>query len=212
MLVVNEIFHSIQGEGTFVGVPTIFVRLTGCNLRCAYCDTEYAFYEGVKMSVDETIAEIEKYECDVVEITGGEPLLQKDSLRLMENLADKGYFVMLETSGSVSIAEVDKRVKIVMDLKTPSSGMADRNLYENISFLKPDDEIKFVVGDENDYEWAKNKIKEFSLEEKTIVVFSPVYGVAEPSEIVKLILRDKLKARFLLQMHKYIWEHDKRGV
>ncbi len=212
MLIVNEIFYSVQGEGTSVGTPTVFVRLTGCNLRCVYCDTEYAFYEGEKMTLDETIAEVEKYECKTVEITGGEPLLQKESLELMKRLADKGFDVLLETSGSVSIAKVDKRVKIIMDLKTPSSGMADKNLYENIEFLDKKDEVKFVVGSAEDYEWAKKKIEEYALEEKTNVVFSPVFGVIEPREIVERILRDKLKARFLLQMHKYIWEHDRRGV
>ena len=212
MLIVNEIFYSVQGEGTSVGTPTVFVRLTGCNLRCVYCDTEYAFYEGEKMTLDETIAEVEKYECKTVEITGGEPLLQKESLELMKHLADKGFDVLLETSGSVSIAKVDKRVKIIMDLKTPSSGMADKNLYENIEFLDKKDEVKFVVGSAEDYEWAKKKIEEYALEEKTNVVFSPVFGVIEPREIVERILRDKLKARFLLQMHKYIWEHDRRGV
>jgi len=212
MLIVNEIFYSVQGEGTSVGTPTVFVRLTGCNLRCVYCDTEYAFYEGEKMTLDETIAEVGKYECKTVEITGGEPLLQKESLELMKRLADKGFDVLLETSGSVSIAKVDKRVKIIMDLKTPSSGMADKNLYENIEFLDKKDEVKFVVGSAEDYEWAKKKIEEYALEEKTNVVFSPVFGVIEPREIVERILRDKLKARFLLQMHKYIWEHDRRGV
>jgi 7-carboxy-7-deazaguanine synthase len=212
MLIVNEIFYSVQGEGTSVGTPTVFVRLTGCNLRCVYCDTEYAFYEGEKMTLDETIAEVEKYECKTVEITGGEPLLQKESLELMKRLADKGFDVLLETSGSVSIAKVDKRVKIIMDLKTPSSEMADKNLYENIEFLDKKDEVKFVVGSAEDYEWAKKKIEEYALEEKTNVVFSPVFGVIEPREIVERILRDKLKARFLLQMHKYIWEHDRRGV
>jgi 7-carboxy-7-deazaguanine synthase len=212
MLIVNEIFYSVQGEGTSVGTPTVFVRLTGCNLRCVYCDTEYAFYEGEKMTLDETIAEVEKYECKTVEITGGEPLLQKESLELMKRLADKGFDVLLETSGSVSIAKVDKRVKIIMDLKTPSSGMADKNLYENIEFLDKKDEVKFVVGSAEDYEWAKKKFEEYALEEKTNIIFSPVFGVIEPREIVERILRDKLKARFLLQMHKYIWEHDRRGV
>ena len=212
MLVVNEIFHSIQGEGGAIGTPTVFVRLTGCNLRCSYCDTEYAFYEGVKMSLEEVLSEIEKYEAETVEITGGEPLLQKEALTLMETLADKNYSVMLETSGSLPIKDVDKRVKIIMDLKTPSSGMVEKNLYENIEFLKKSDEVKFVIGSREDYDWSKSKIGEFDLIEKTNVIFSPVYGKIEPAKIAEWILSDKLKVRFLLQMHKYIWEHDKRGV
>ena len=212
MLVVNEIFHSIQGEGGAIGTPTVFVRLTGCNLRCSYCDTEYAFYEGEKMSLDKVLAEIEKYETETVEITGGEPLLQKEALTLMETLADKNYSVMLETSGSLPIKDVDKRVKIIMDLKTPSSGMVEKNLYENIEFLKKSDEVKFVIGSREDYDWSKSKIGEFDLIEKTNVIFSPVYGKIEPAKIAEWILSDKLKVRFLLQMHKYIWEHDKRGV
>ena len=212
MLVVNEIFHSIQGEGGAIGTPTVFVRLTGCNLRCSYCDTEYAFYEGEKMSLDKVLAEIEKYETETVEITGGEPLLQKEAFALMETLADKNYSVMLETSGSLPIKDVDKRVKIIMDLKTPSSGMVEKNLYENIEFLKKSDEVKFVIGSREDYDWSKSKIGEFDLIEKTNVIFSPVYGKIEPAKIAEWILSDKLKVRFLLQMHKYIWEHDKRGV
>ncbi len=212
MLVVNEIFHSIQGEGGAIGTPTVFVRLTGCNLRCSYCDTEYAFYEGGKMSLEEVLSEIEKYETETVEITGGEPLLQKEAFTLMETLADKNYSVMLETSGSLPIKDVDKRVKIIMDLKTPSSGMVEKNLYENIEFLKKSDEVKFVIGSREDYDWSKSKINEFDLTEKTNVIFSPVYGKIEPAKIAEWILSDKLKVRFLLQMHKYIWEHDKRGV
>ncbi len=212
MLIVNEIFHSIQGEGAATGIPTVFVRLTGCNLRCSYCDTEYAFYEGVKMSIDEIIAKVKKYACNTVEITGGEPLLQKESLILMRRLSDDNFNVMLETSGSLSIADVDKRVKIIMDLKTPSSGMSDKNLYENISYIKKTDEIKFVIGDKADYDWTKEIISKYSLSGKCEIILTPVFGKIEPRKIVSWILRDKLKARFLLQMHKYIWEHDKRGV
>lgn len=212
MLIVNEIFYSVQGEGTSIGIPTVFVRLTGCNLRCSYCDTEYAFYEGEKMTLQESIAKVKSFDCKTVEITGGEPLLQKEALTLMKNLADAKYNVLLETSGSLPIDKVDKRVKIIMDLKTPSSRMADKNLYENISYLAKKDEVKFVVGSREDYEWSKEKIKEFDLEKKTNVIFSPVFGAIEPRGIVEWILNDKLEARFLLQMHKYIWEHDKRGV
>lgn len=151
MLKVNEIFYSIQGEGTNSGLPCVFVRLTYCNLRCTYCDTEYAFYEGEEYSLDEIIAKVGSYGCNLVEITGGEPLVQSESLELMSRLCDKGYSVMLETGGSLPINEVDKRVKIIFDLKCPSSGMLKKNLYDNIDNLKKTDEIKFVIGSEEDY-------------------------------------------------------------
>ncbi len=212
MLVINEIFHSVQGEGTSIGIPMVFVRLTGCNLRCSYCDTEYAFYEGKKMSVEDVLNEIEKYGTDIVEITGGEPLLQKEVFPLMDLLINRKYKVLLETSGSVPIKNVNKNVKIIMDLKTPSSNMEKFNLYENIDFIKQNDEIKFVIGSKDDYDWAKMIIDNYSLLQKCEVIFSPVYGKIEPREIVNWILNDKLRVRFLLQMHKFIWEHDTRGV
>ena len=212
MLVINEIFHSVEGEGTSIGIPMVFVRLTGCNLRCSYCDTEYAFYEGKKMSVEDVLNEIEKYGTDIVEITGGEPLLQKEVFPLMDLLINRKYKVLLETSGSVPFKNVNKNVKIIMDLKTPSSNMEKFNLYENIDFIKQNDEIKFVIGSKDDYDWAKMIIDNYSLLQKCEVIFSPVYGKIEPREIVNWILNDKLRVRFLLQMHKFIWEHDTRGV
>ncbi len=212
MLVINEIFYSVQGEGTSIGIPMVFVRLTGCNLRCSYCDTEYAFYEGKKMSVEDVLNEIEKYGTDIVEITGGEPLLQKEVFPLMDLLINRKYKVLLETSGSVPFKNVNKNVKIIMDLKTPSSNMEKFNLYENIDFIKQNDEIKFVIGSKDDYDWAKMIIDKYSLLQKCEVIFSPVYGKIEPREIVNWILNDKLRVRFLLQMHKFIWEHDTRGV
>ncbi len=212
MLKLNEIFYSVQGESSSAGLPTVFVRLTGCNLRCTYCDTEYAFYEGKEFSVEEAVAKIKEYGCNLVEITGGEPLLQQEVFPLMKNLCDNGFDVMLETSGSLSIENVDKRVKIVMDLKCPSSGMEKKNLYQNIDFLKSIDEVKFVIGTKEDYIWAKEQIDKFSLLNKAEVLFSPVFNSIEPREIVEWILSDRLNVRFQLQMHKYIWEPERRGV
>ncbi len=212
MLKVNEIFHSIQGEGTAAGLACVFVRLTYCNLRCTYCDTEYAFFEGKDMSIDEILFETGTYRCNLVEVTGGEPLVQKESLKLMQALCDVGYKVMLETGGSLPIKDVDTRVKIIMDLKTPSSKMEAKNLWSNIESLKKEDEVKFVVGDEDDYNWAKRKIEEYELANRCEVLISPVFGKIKPVEIAGWILRDNLPARLQLQLHKYIWDPDKRGV
>lgn len=212
MLKVNEIFYSIQGESTMAGLPCIFIRLTHCNLRCSYCDTEYAFFEGTDFSVSEIISEVNKYGCNLVEITGGEPLLQKEVHVLMKELCDLGFQVMIETGGSMPIKEIDKRVKIIMDLKCPSSEMSDKNLYENIFSLKQDDEIKFVIGNREDYDWSKDLIHKYSLTEKCIVLFSNVYSDLEPIHLAEWILTDKLKVRFQIQMHKYIWNPAKRGV
>ncbi len=212
MLKVNEIFYSIQGESSKAGLPCVFVRLTYCNLRCSYCDTEYAFYEGKDFSIDEIITEIKKYNCNLVEITGGEPLFQKESIELMKGLCNLGYEIMLETGGSLSIADVDKRVKIIMDLKTPSSKMMKKNLYENIKFLKPTDEIKFVIGSREDYDWTKQKIEEYGLSNKFVLLLSCVFGKIEPLTLVNWVLQDKLNVRFQLQLHKFIWEPTTRGV
>lgn len=211
MLKVNEIFYSIQGESSYAGLPCVFVRLTYCNLRCTYCDTAYAFYEGEEMSIDEIINEVAKYDCKLVEVTGGEPLVQKESLNLMKELCDRGYETLLETSGSLSIKDVDRRVHIVMDLKTPSSGMAEKNLFENVNYLKTDDEIKFVIGDRNDYEWSLETIEKLELSNRKIL-FAVVYGKLKPATLVEWILKDKLNVRFQLQMHKYIWDPERRGV
>jgi len=212
MLKINEIFYSIQGESTKAGLPCVFVRLTGCNLRCTYCDTEYAFYEGEELSIDEILARIAGYGCRLVEITGGEPLMQSESLQLMEKLCTLGYEVMLETGGSLPIDKVNNRVKIILDFKCPSSGMEKKNLFENASLLKPTDEVKFVIGTQEDYEWSKKIIEKYDLTNKCTVLFSPVFGKIEPVEIVNRILEDKLNVRFQIQMHKYIWEPNKRGV
>lgn len=212
MLKVNEIFYSIQGESTFAGLPCVFIRLTYCNLRCSYCDTEYAFYEGEDLSVDQIISEVKKYNCNLVEITGGEPLLQKETFELITKLLDEGFKVLIETSGSISIDQVDKRVTIIMDLKTPSSKMMDKNYYPNIDLLKPEDEIKFVIGNREDYEWSKEIIKKFELNKKCKILMGCVFGELSNLELATWILEDKLPVRFQLQLHKYIWEPERRGV
>jgi 7-carboxy-7-deazaguanine synthase len=210
---INEIFFSIQGEGTKAGEPCVFVRFTYCNLRCTYCDTEYAFYEGKDLTNEEIINEIRKYKCSLVEITGGEPLVQKDDcFLLMKTLSDIGYEVMIETSGSISIADIDKRVKIIMDLKCPSSGMQKKNLFDNLNYLKPTDEIKFVIANREDYNWSKNILSKFNLEKRCIILFSTVFDKIQPVEIVNWILEDNLKVKFQLQLHKYIWPSQTKGV
>ena len=213
MLKINEIYFSVQGESTNAGLPCVFVRLTGCNLRCTWCDTEYAFYEGKDYSIDNVIAKVGEYDCRLVEITGGEPLVQdKECRELMTKLCDKDYEVMLETGGSLTVEGIDARVKIVMDLKCPSSGMEKKNLYDNINFLKKTDELKFVIGSREDYEWTKKIIKNYNLEEKCELLLSVVFGKLEPLTLVEWMLKDKLKARFQLQMHKFIWQPDTKGV
>lgn len=212
MLKVNEIYYSIQGESSKAGLPCVFVRLTYCNLRCSYCDTVYAFYEGTDKSIDEVINEVKKYNCKLVEITGGEPLVQKESLELMKRLCDEGFEVMLETGGSLPIQDIDERVMIIMDLKCPSSKMMKKNLYENIEHIKKTDEIKFVIGDREDYEWSKEMVQKYSLIEKCSVLFSVVFGKLEPVQLVNWILQDRLNVRYQLQMHKIIWTPETKGV
>jgi len=212
MLKVNEIFYSVQGEGTSAGLPCVFVRVTYCNLRCSYCDTEYAFHDGTDLSIDEILYEVNNFKCNLVEVTGGEPLLQRESLQLMKALCDAGYSVLLETGGSLSIKDVDPRVTIIMDIKTPSSKMESKNLFSNIDLLKKEDEVKFVVGDSEDYLWTKQVMKEYDLSSKCRILISPVFGKIEPAEIAGWILKDNLPARFQLQMHKYIWDPGRRGV
>ena len=212
MIKINEIYKSIQGESSKAGSPCVFVRLTFCNLRCSYCDSEYAFYEGTDFTVDKIIEEIKKYDCRLVEITGGEPLFQDECLELMKRLCDEGFDVMVETGGSLPIKDIDKRVMIIMDLKCPSSKMMKKNLYENIDYIKPTDEIKFVVGSREDYEWCKEIISKYQLEQKCELLFSVVFGELDPAKLVEWILEDKLNVRFQLQMHKFIWEPSKKGV
>jgi len=212
MIKVNEIYFSIQGESSKAGLPCVFVRLTYCNLRCTYCDTEYAFYEGKELSIDEILKQINQFECKLVEITGGEPLVQKESLNLMKILCDEGFSVMLETGGSLLINKIDRRVKIIMDLKCPSSGMVKRNFYDNIAFLKPGDEVKLVIGSREDYVWSKEILEKYDIASKCEVLFSVVFGKLEPVKLAEWILEDKLNVRFQLQMHKFIWEPTAKGV
>jgi 7-carboxy-7-deazaguanine synthase len=212
MIKINEIYKSIQGESSKAGSPCVFVRLTFCNLRCSYCDSEYAFYEGTDFTVNKIIEQIKKYDCRLVEITGGEPLFQDECLELMKRLCDEGFDVMVETGGSLPIKDIDKRVMIIMDLKCPSSKMMKKNLYENIDYIKPTDEIKFVVGSREDYEWCKEIISKYQLEQKCELLFSVVFGELDPAKLVEWILEDKLNVRFQLQMHKFIWEPSKKGV
>jgi 7-carboxy-7-deazaguanine synthase len=213
MLKINEIYYSVQGESTYAGLPCVFVRLTYCNLRCAYCDTEYAFYDGKDFSIPEIISEVKKYDCKLVEITGGEPLVQmEECLELMNQLCDDGFKVLIETGGSLSIKNIDPRVSVIMDLKCPSSGMEKKNLYENINYLKPADELKFVIGSREDYEWTKEIIVKYDLRNKCQLLFSVVFRKLEPVQLVNWILEDKLNVRFQLQMHKFIWPPETKGV
>jgi len=212
-LTINEIYHSIQGESTWAGRPCVFVRLTFCDLRCNYCDTEYAFYEGKKWLLPDIAAEVAKFKCPLVEITGGEPLLQKSVLPLMTMLCDAGHTVLLETSGAHDISTVDPRVHRIMDLKTPGSGEVEKNLWSNIEHLSKRDEVKFVIGSREDYEWSREKISRFDLSARcNAVLFSPIFGRIDPREIVEWILADRLDVRFQLQMHKFIWSPTQRGV
>ncbi|MGA7838970.1 MAG: radical SAM protein [Ignavibacteriaceae bacterium] len=212
MLKVNEIYHSIQGESTKAGMPCVFVRLTYCNLRCTYCDTEYAFYDGKDITVQEILEEVAKFDCNLVEVTGGEPLVQDECLELMKKLGEKGYEVLLETGGSLPIKDIDSKVKVIMDLKCPSSAMEKKNLYENIEFLKPMDEVKFVIGTREDYKWTKEIISKYDLINKCEILFSVVFGQLKPLTLVNWVLEDKLKVRFQLQMHKFIWDPSEKGV
>jgi 7-carboxy-7-deazaguanine synthase len=213
VLTINEIFHSIQGESTHAGRPCVFVRLTACDLRCSWCDTPYAFTEGRKMSVDEVVATVNAYGCDLVEITGGEPLLQRDVYPLMERLLVQGRTVMLETGGHLGIEDVPSPVIRIVDVKCPGSGEAHRNRWANLGMLRPADEVKFVIGDRADYEYARGVVREHELPARAAaVLFSPVHGVLEAKDLAAWILEDRLPVRLQLQAHKYIWGANVRGV
>lgn len=213
MLTVNEIFYSIQGESTRIGRPCVFVRLTACDLRCSWCDTPYAFHEGAKRSLDEVIAEVEQYDCPLVEITGGEPLLQDDVYPLMEQLLARGRTVMLETGGHRPITRVPRAVVKIVDVKCPASGEAGRNDWGNLDALAPHDEVKFVIQDRADYEFARDVIGRYDLASRSAaVLLSPVHGVLEPRLLSEWMLADHLPARLQLQLHKYIWSPTARGV
>ena len=213
MLTVNEIFHSIQGESSHAGRPCVFVRLTACDLRCSWCDTAYAFHEGRKMSVDEVVAAVDDTGCPLVEITGGEPLLQEDVYPLMDRLLAAGRTVMLETGGHRPIARVPHAVLKIVDVKCPGSGEADKNDWDNLNRLAPHDEVKFVVKDRADYEFAKDVIARHDLASRAAaVLISPVHGTLDPRTLSEWILADRIPVRLQLQLHKYIWSPTTRGV
>ena len=208
---ITEIFHSLQGETSTTGLPTVFVRLTGCPLRCSYCDTAYAFEGGHKVALSEIVATVGSYGANYVTVTGGEPLAQPECIELLRQLCDLGYRVSLETSGAMPVQMVDSRVVKIVDLKTPGSGEVTRNLYENIEYLLPHDEVKFVICNRQDYDWSCLKIDELRLRDKvTEILFSPSQGELAPKQLAEWILRDKLNVRLQLQTHKYIWG-DKPG-
>lgn len=213
MLTINEIFHSIQGESTHAGRPCVFVRLTACDLRCSWCDTPYAFHEGRKLSVEDVADQVQAYGCGLVEITGGEPLLQRDVYPLMQILLQHGHEVLLETGGHLSVAAVPEPVVRVIDVKCPGSGEAEKNHWPNMDALRPRDEVKFVIRDRADYDYARDVVARHDLVSRVVaVLFSPVHGVLAPSELAAWILADKLPVRLQLQAHKYIWGADVRGV
>jgi 7-carboxy-7-deazaguanine synthase len=207
---VTEIFHSLQGEAASVGIPTVFVRLTGCPLRCRYCDTEYAFYGGEWHSIDEVLTEVERHGARYVCVTGGEPLAQPNCAKLLARLCDAGHRVSLETSGAMDIGGLDPRVVRVMDWKTPGSGEQARNRLENLDLLTPQDQVKFVLCDRADYEWAKQALREHALAERCEILFSPSHGQLDARELAEWILADQLPVRFQIQLHKYLWG-DARG-
>jgi 7-carboxy-7-deazaguanine synthase len=211
-LVVHEIYTSVQGESTYAGLPCTFVRTTACNLRCRYCDTKHAFVEGGPMTLDAVFAAVEAKGVKLVEFTGGEPLLQQGTFTLMTRFADAGYTVLLETSGSVDISAVDPRVVRIVDFKTPYSGEVDANLLGNVAHLTPRDEVKLVLADRADYEWARDLIRTHELAARCTVLVSCVFGKLDPKDLVEWLLADKLPVRMQIQMHKVIWAPDERGV
>ncbi|HEU5209972.1 MAG TPA: 7-carboxy-7-deazaguanine synthase QueE [Longimicrobiales bacterium] len=215
---VTEIFHSIQGESTWAGVPCTFVRLTGCPLRCVWCDTEYAFHGGEKMTLDAIVERVREIGTPVVELTGGEPLVHRNAFVLVERLLDAGFTVLVETSGALDVAPLDPRAHRIMDLKCPGSGESARNLWSNLQHLTARDEIKFVVTDRADYEWARSVIREHGLDDRVragtlrALLFSPVWGAVEWRDLAEWILEDRLPARFQLQLHKLVWGANVPGV
>jgi 7-carboxy-7-deazaguanine synthase len=210
-LKITEIFYSLQGEARDVGRPTVFIRLTGCPLRCSYCDTAYAFTGGQWMEFDEIINQVRQYDTRYVTVTGGEPLAQKNCIGLLERLCDLGYHVSLETSGAMPVDEVDERVIKVIDIKTPGSQEESKNRLENLSLLNPSDQLKFVIGDEPDYIWSKQFIEQHQLADRYDVLMSPVHGQVDPVELAAWVLKDQLNVRFQIQLHKYLWG-DRPGV
>ena len=213
LLTINEIFYSIQGESTYAGRPCVFVRLTACDLRCTWCDTTYSFHEGRKRPVAEVLADVDAYGCPLVEVTGGEPLLQEAVYPLMDALLDRGRTVLLETGGHRSTVRVPERVVTILDVKCPGSGEAHRNDWDNLARLRPHDQVKFVIRDRADYEFARDVIARHDLAGRAAaVLFSPVHGVLDPKQLSEWVLADRLPVRVQLQIHKYIWDPAARGV
>jgi 7-carboxy-7-deazaguanine synthase len=213
MLTINEIFHSVQGESTYAGRPCVFVRLTACDLRCTWCDTPYAFHEGSKRSLDEVIGEVDRFGCSLVEVTGGEPLLQEDVYPLMQTLLERGKTVLLETGGHRSTERVPADVVTILDVKCPGSGEVERNDWDNLARLRAHDEVKFVVKDRIDYEFARDVIARHELSGRAAAIhLSPVHGVLDPKPLSEWVLADGLPVRVQLQLHKYIWSPTTRGV
>jgi len=208
---ITEIYQNIQGESSYAGLPCVFVRTTGCDLRCSWCDSEFTFTGGSTMTLDLIMAEVEKYNCELVELTGGEPLLQPEIYELATRLADAGHTVLIETGGHRDISRLDPRVIRIMDLKCPASRECEKNLWANLEHLRPVDEVKFVIADRSDYEWTLNTIREHRLEDRVKLLISTAFGMIEPAQVVTWMLADKLRARFQLQLHKYIWPPEERG-
>lgn len=209
---VHEIFHSLQGESTHVGRRCVLIRLTGCQMRCTWCDTEYAFYEGAWRTVEDVVEEATSYDCPLVELTGGEPLLQPGAFPLMTELCDRGHEVLVETGGGVDVSRVDPRVRRILDVKCPDSGEAENNRWENLDVLTPRDEVKFVIASEADYQWARDVVRERRLAERCPILFSPVWDGVAPRDLAEWILQDRLPVRFQLQLHKLLWGPETRGV
>jgi 7-carboxy-7-deazaguanine synthase len=209
---ISEIFTSIQGESSFAGMPCSFVRLTGCNLRCSYCDTLYAYEDGYELTGEEVMRKIRNTGLDLIEITGGEPLLQKEVYHMMRVLLEEGRTVLIETNGSQNIRGIDRRAVIILDIKTPGSGMSDKMDLSNLDAIGKHDEVKFVVTDRNDYEWAKDIISTFRLVQKCSLLISPAFGFMRPEDLAHWMIDDRLPARLNLQLHKYIFGSEKRGV
>jgi 7-carboxy-7-deazaguanine synthase len=209
---ITEIYQSIQGESSFAGLPCVFIRTTGCDLRCRWCDSEFTFRGGTRMTVDQILADVRLYDCNLVELTGGEPMLQPDIDLLARALCDAGYVTLIETGGHRDLSSLDPRVVRIMDLKCPDSGECQQNLWTNLKHLRGFDEVKFVLASRADYDWAVSAIREHELEDRAKVLISTAYSLVDPRQVVQWMLKDKLRARFQLQLHKYIWPPDTRSV
>jgi 7-carboxy-7-deazaguanine synthase len=209
---ITEIFHSIQGESTFAGRPCAFVRLTGCPLRCTWCDSEYTFHGGTEMTLDDVLAKVRSHGCRLVEVTGGEPLHQSDAFTLIERLCAEGHEVLVETSGAIDITPVDARARVIMDVKCPGSGMVDRMDWKNLDRVASKDEVKFVLKDRTDYEFARTIVQRHKLTDRCPVLFSPSFGELDPRQLSEWVLADRLPVRVQLQLHKLIWDPQARGV